>query len=138
MNENYAKELIEKSFTFIVKSLLLNDFVYDEDTEDELMEEAEDFGTPDLQKTLEHFEISAGELRSLLYDIDFVFDVELDEEKYWAEGENNCIVSRKDTKKNPFVGMMAMMNSDTKLRPGLTFQEIADDVEKAVIAKLSH
>ena len=138
MNEIYVKEIILNSFVYIVRNNLQYEFVYDDDTEDYLQKEAENFGVDDLDKSLEHFEINAGELRTLLEDIEGVFNVELKEDKYWAEGEKNCIVSRQDAKKRSLLGTIAMLESDTKLRPGLTFREIAQDVTDLVLAKLNH
>ena len=136
MNTSYAKEIILNSFYNIVKENLLHNFVYEEDTEDNLMKEAEQFGIADLSKPLSHFEINAAELRSLLTDLDKTFGVELDEEKYWIPGNNNCIVKRRDTEKNTFLGMMAMLDTATQLLPNLTFQIIADDLIDLVMKKL--
>ena len=136
MNTGYAKEIILKSFYHIVKENLLNNFVYEEDTDDNLMKEAERFGIEDLSKPLRYFEINASELRSLLLDLDNTFGVELDEEKYWIPGNNNCIVKRCDSEKNAFLGMMAMLDTDTQLLPNLTFQIIADDLIDLVMEKL--
>ena len=136
MNTGYAKEIILNSFYNIVKENLLHNFVYEEDTEDNLMKEAEQFGIADLSKSLSHFEINAAELRSLLTDLDNTFGVELDEVKYWIPGNNNCIVERRDSEKNAFLGMMAMLDSDTQLLPNLTFQIIANDLIDLVMKKL--
>ena len=136
MNTGYAKEIILNSFHNIVKENLLHNFVYEEDTEDNLMKEAEQFGIADLSKSLSHFEINAPELRSLLTDLDNTFGVELDEVKYWIPGNNNCIVERRDSEKNAFLGMMAMLDSDTQLLPNLTFQIIANDLIDLVMKKL--
>ena len=136
MNNSYAKEIILNSFYNIVKENLLHNFVYEEDTEDNLMKEAEQFGIADLSKSLSHFEINAAELRSLLTDLDNTFGVELDEVKYWIPGNNNCIVKRRDSEKNSSLGMMAMLDSDTQLLPNLTFQIIANDLIELVMKKL--
>ena len=136
MNTGYAKEIILNSFYNIVKENLLHNFVYEEDTEDNLMKEAEQFGIADLSKSLSHFEINSAELRSLLTDLDNTFGVELDEVKYWIPGNNNCIVERRDSEKNAFLGMMAMLDSDTQLLPNLTFQIIANDLIDLVMKKL--
>lgn len=137
MNENYAEKVILNIFMYIVRDNLLNNFVYDEETEDELQEEAKDFGLEDLNKSLNHYEISAGELRTLLDEVNQVFGIELEEVKYWENGANNCIVSRKDAQKNAFIGMEVIMDPDTNLRHNLTFREIAEDIINSVIAKLN-
>lgn len=136
MNTGYAKEIILNSFYNIVKENLLHNFVYDEDTEDNLMKEAEQFGIADLSKPLNHFEINAAELRSLLTDLDNTFGVKLDEEKYRIPGNSNCIVKRCDSDKNVSLGIMALSDSNTQLLPNLTFQIIADDLIDLVMKKL--
>ena len=136
MNEQYAKKLILNCFTLIVRTNLLHNFVYDDETEDELQNEAENFGIDDLDKSLNHFETSAGELRSLLNDIDGVFDVELNEENYWVEGHGRCPLSRKEASINTYLGMISLIESDIRLVPELTFSDIFNDINKQVMQKL--
>ena len=135
MNEKYLKEIILNSFAYIVKNNLIHNFVYEDETEEDLLQEAQDFTVDDLDKTLNHFEISAGELRGLLESIEEVFAVSVDEHKFWQQGDNNCIISRKDTRKNDFLVAMAMSESETIIRDELSFKDIANDIIKLVKQK---
>lgn len=135
MNEKYVKEIILNSFVFIIKNNLIHNFVYEDETEEGLMQEAKDFTFDDLDKTLSHFEISAGELRSLLEDIEEVFAVSVDEQIFWQQGDNNRIISSKDARKNDFLSTMAMSESETIIKDELSFKDIANDIIKLVMQK---
>ena len=133
MNTDYAKQIILKAFNYLVQDIFTHNFIYDDIDRNEKLPEVY---TGDLDTTLQTFEISPGDLRTLIEEFENFFDINLNEEKYLAEGHNYCPVSKKDASYNPSLGMMALIEAGIQLQPELTFREIFNDIYDLVIQKL--
>ena len=133
MNTDYANQIILKAFNYLVQDIFTHNFIYDDGDGNEELPEVY---TGDLDTPLRIFELSPGELRTLIEEFENFFGINLIEEKYWAEGHNYCPVSRKDASNNPYLGMMALIEADIQLQPELTFRDIFNDVRDSVMQKL--
>ena len=133
MNTDYANQIILKAFNYLVQDIFTHNFIYDDRDVNEGLPE---IYTGDLDTTLQTFEISPGDLRTLIEEFENFFGINLNEEKYWAEGHNCCPVSRDDASYNPSLGMKALIEADIQLQPELTFREIFNDVRDSVMQKL--
>ena len=81
MNTDYANQIILKAFNYLVQDNFTHNFVYeDEDRNNEVPE----VYTGELDTPLSTFELSPGELRTLIEEFENFFGINLNEEKYWG------------------------------------------------------
>lgn len=133
MNTDYAKQIILKAFNYLVQDIFTHNFIY----EDRHMNEKEpEVYTGDLDTTLQTFEISPGDLRTLIEEFEIFFGINLNEEKYWVDGKNPCLISRKDDSYDPYLGMITLIDAGVRLLPELTFRDLFNDIYDSVIQKL--
>ena len=133
MKTDYAKQIILNSFNYIVQDVFTHNFIYDDE---DFRTGKKEIYTGDLDTPLHSFNLSAGDLRTLIEEFEDFFDIEIDEEKYWANGHNHSLISRKDAAYDATLGMITLQDADIQLIPELTFRDIFNDVSEIVIRKL--
>ena len=133
MNTDYANQIILKAFNYLVQDIFTHNFIYeDKDMKKKLPE----VYTGDLDTTLHTFEIGLGDLRTLIEEFENFFGINLNEEKYWVDGKNPCLISRKDDSYDSYLGMITLIDAGVRLLPELTFRDLFNDVKDSVFQKL--
>ena len=133
MNTDYVKQLILKSFNYLVQDVLAHNFVYDNE---EIKKGVVEVYTDDLDTTLHSLGINIVDLRTLIEEFEQFYGINMIEEKYWVDGKNTCLISRKDDFYDPYLGMITLIDAGVRLLPELTFRDLFNDVYDLVVQKL--